>query len=257
MQISVKYIESLKDKISADDYTRVAALFQGEVDAMKRHIADNSPANLRAWQAARNALEKMLHGLGLDDVDQSGPEVIGSVADLARWLADEGYCAAGRDVPIKKSKVYVDQKKGLLKATDTRAITMTEAMAYVARAMLSKTTVTRADETEDLAVQKMRAELRISIARYERYEWENERDQERYRKIEDFELELAMQTAALDAGFRHLVRQSAAEVAQLVGGDVKKADLIREYFYPRLDELMDAFARMKELNIVVDRQIGS
>lgn len=192
----------------------------------------------------------------VEDSHPADTAVVGSISDVARYLLAEGYCAPGRDDPVKKSKVYQDRKAGVLKVDDPKAITMTEVMAYVAMSGLMKSGVSRADEAEDLNIQKLRYETRKSKADAERKEFDNEREKGLYLKKQDVELETAIKIAAFDAAFRHLLRITAHEVVGMVGGDVKKADILTGYYYPRIDDLLDDFGRMDALWVTIKRKEG-
>ena len=184
-----------------------------------------------------------------------GDTVIGTIADVARWLKIEGYCAPGKDEPVRKSKVYQDRRTGVLSFADKRAITLTEIMAYVARAQLMKTSVNRADEAEDLNIQKLRHDTRKAKADADRREFENARDLGLYFKKEEVELQTALKIAALDAGFKHAVRTSALDWIRAVDGDLKKTQVLCDLVYPVIDELLDGFGRMEEITITIQRSV--
>jgi hypothetical protein len=244
-------------KISPEDRARLSALYNGEIEAMKRHGADLSPASLKAWESAKAALAGFLAELEehADTPASTDPNpTIGTIADVARWLRAEGYCAAGKDQPVRKSKVYQDRKAGLLACADARAITSTEVMAYVARAGLMQAGVRRADEAEDLNIQKLRYETRKAKADAERREFENARDQGLYLKRQEVELESAIKIGAFDAAFRHMLRITAHDVVALVGGDVKRSDSLCGFYASHIDDLLDEFGRMDALNVTIKRR---
>ena len=174
MSIDRKRIDALLATLGDGDRARLTTLYNAMVSTLKAYNENSTAARLKDWQAAENALADAV--AAIEGASQAplpdGNTVIGTIADVARWLKVEGYCAPGKDEPVRKSKVYQDRRTGLLSFADKKAITLTEVMAYVARAQLMKASVNRADEAEDLNIQKLRHETRKAKEDADRKEFE-------------------------------------------------------------------------------------
>jgi hypothetical protein len=256
MTIDRESIDSLLKTLSGSDRARLTTLYNAMVTTLKAYNDKSTAARLKDWQAAEKALDEAVGEIE----DRSGavrpdPDaVIGTIADVARWLRVEGYCAPGRDEPIKKSKVYQDRRTGLLSFADKKTITQTEVMAYVARAQLMKASVNRADETEDLNIQKLRHETRKAKADADRKEFDNEKDRGLYLAKKEVYLQTALKIAALEAGFKHLVRTDGPDWIARIEKANDKPQALCDLVYPGIDSLLDQFGRMDEIQVIVKRR---
>ncbi|WP_319410139.1 hypothetical protein [uncultured Desulfosarcina sp.] len=255
MNIDRNRIDTLLKTVGDSDKARLTTLYNATVSTLKAYNQESTASKLRDWQASEKALAEAVadvegSGTALQDRDTT----VGTIADVARWLRVEGYCAPGRDEPIKKSKVYQDRRSGLLSFADKKAITMTEVMAYVARAQLMQAGFNRADEAEDLNIQKLRHETRKAKEDADRKEFENARDRGLYRKIDEVELHTAMKIATLEAGLKHAVRTNASDWIAAIEKARNKPQALCDQVYPVIDELLDEFGRMDEIGVVVKRR---
>lgn len=257
MSIDRNRIDEILKVVGDSDRARLTTLYNASVSTLKAYNESSTAARLKDWQSAEKALEEAVEAIdGTSEASlPDGNMIVGTIADVARWLKMEGYCAPGKDEPVKKSKVYQDRRTGLLSFADRKAITITEVMAYVARAQLMKASVNRANEAEDLNIQKLRHETRKAKEDADRKEFENARDRGLYLKKEDVYLQTAMKIAALEAGIKHAVRTSAMEWIKAVDGDLKKVQVLCELVYPAIDELLDQLGRMEEINVVIQRRL--
>jgi hypothetical protein len=149
--------------------------------------------------------------------------------------------------------VYQDRRAGLLTFDDRKAITMTEVMAYVARAQLMQSGVDRASEVEDLNIQKLRHETRKAKEDADRKEFDNARERGLYLKKNEVELQTALKLGALEAGLKHLVRTASSDWMARIENTRNKAQALCELIYPEIDDLFDLAGRMDEINVTVKR----
>ena len=256
MTIDRNRIDNLLKTLGDSDKPRLTTLYNAMVSTLKAYNEKSTAAKLKDWQAAEKALTEAVEDIeGRSGAVHPDPdEMIGTIADVARWLRVEGYCAPGRDEPIKKSKVYQDRRTGLLTFADKKAITMTEVMAYVARAQLMQSGVKRADEVEDLTIQKLRHETRKAKEDADRKEFDNAKERGLYLKKEEVYLQTALKIAALEAGFKHLVRTDGPDWIARIENAKDKPQALCDLVYPGIDDLLDQFGRMDEIQVIVKRR---
>ena len=258
MNINLTAIDALREKLTDAEFERVEALRAGEVAAMQAHKANPTPAALRHWQEASKALAAMLAALGVKDGGDGNEAaaVIGNIADLARWLADEGYCAAGREVPIKKSKVYADAKKGAIRAADPGAITVDEAMAYVARAGLQKSQARRDSSIEDLSVRKMRAELLKTEEQTREIVLNREIKAGKYILRDEAIAQRVDQLAVIETHFRQLLHTRMLTWCYVLAGKPDKVPEAVRQADIDMDGLLNALARSESFAIEYEVENG-
>ena len=258
MIIDRQRLDSLLEALGDSDRTRLTTLYNAMVTTLKAYNDKSTAARLKNWQAAEKALAEAVEEIEeQSSAGQTHPDncdIVGTMADVAKWLRAEGYCAPGRDEPIKKSKVYQDRRTGRLSFADKKAITMTEVMAYVARAQLMKSSVNRADEAEDLNIQKLRHETRKAKEDADRKEFDNAKEKGLYLKKDEVHLQTALKIAALEAGLKHLVRTDGPDWISRLETARNKPQSLCDLVYPGIDELLDKFGRMDEINVVVKRR---
>jgi len=258
MIIDRKRLDKLLETLGDSDRARLTTLYNAMVTTLKAYNEKSTAARLKDWQAAEKALAESVEeieeqsGAGLPGPGSN--EIVGTMADVAKWLRTEGYCAPGRDEPVKKSKVYQDRRKGLLSFADMKAVTMTEVMAYVARAQLMKSSVKRSDEAEDLNIQKLRHETRKAKEDADRKEFDNAKERGLYLKKEEVYLQTALKIAALEAGLKHLVRTDGPDWIARIDKSRDKPQALCDLVYQGIDDLLDQFGRMDEINVVVKRR---
>lgn len=214
MNIDRNRIDTLLKTVGDGDRARLTTLYNATVSTLKAYNQDSTASKLKDWQAAEKALAESVAEIeGRAGTVRPDPEtVIGTIADVARWLREKGYCAPDRDEPVRKSKVYQDRRVGLLTFDDKKVITMTEVMAYVARAQLMQSGVDHAGEIEDLNIQKLRHETRKAKEDADHKEFENAKERGLYLKKEDVELHSALKLGALEAALKHFVRTNANDL---------------------------------------------
>ena len=183
----------------------------------------------------------------------SADEIIGNVTDVANWLCDEGYCAAGKDTPIKKSKIYQDRKNGVLVISDAKAITLQEVESYITRAMLVKRTGagSRKGEIEDLSALRARRELEKLEIEIDTKRMALQKEIGQLLPKQEVYLQMSIKIAAFESSIKHLVRSRAVDWITAVGGDQKKIQALLDMIYPEIDDLLDRMGRLDDLKVVV------
>ena len=111
---------------------------------------------------------------------------------------------------------------------------------------------TVAEEQEDLAATKTRAEiLRIETAQA-RDAFRLDIDKGRYLPRADIELQMAGRAVALEAGYDHMIYTKAAEWVALVGGKQEQAELLIAALLAAKDEWLKSYANGDEFEITIE-----
>jgi hypothetical protein len=78
-----------------------------------------------------------------------------------------------------------------------------------------------------------------------------ERDQGKYLPKDDVRTELALKISAFEAGFKHVAATRAGDLISAVGGKQEKQQIFIDMIYSAIDTLLDEFAQIDELDLVV------
>jgi hypothetical protein len=212
----------------------------------KAYDGDFSAAKKRDWDAAREGLREYLAALDEIYFGNTGDDpVLENISAVVRFLQDEGY-------KVKKSKVYQDKGKGLLKTLpDGRTVTEAEAIAYAVRTSLKKISKSQSADLEGIQEEKSRAEVSKLKAQEEKLRFELEREKGRYLLKKDVQAEIAMKLGAIEAGVKHLIRIKGSDYIYAVGGDPKKLMVLVELLNADLDDLWNEFVSFDELKLEI------
>lgn len=241
-------IEKLFEIVTPDVKAKLGMLYNATVTCLKEYQATNSAPRLRDWQAAEDALERMVTGLEARYLAK--PPALDSLMDAVRFLKEEGY-------KIGKSKAYQDREAGKIKVQPDGSVLESDALAYAVQAGLKKIGNGRnSDKLEVIAEKRAQEELDLTRARREKIEFETEKDRGLYIKKEEVELRTAIKIAAFESGFKHAIRTSATDWLVALGGDIKKTQLLCDLIYPVIDDLLDQMGKMEEISVVIQRRKG-
>lgn len=236
-------IEQLIEQLGpGSDSARLTLLYNAVVQCTKAYQADSSAANLRNLKAAEDELASHIEKVKAASEAPEEP-VLASVADAARFLSNQGF-------KVKKSKVYQDKNKGLLRTDAKGRVAESEALAYAVRAGLGKV-ADRVAELDGNALEKMTLEMRNLQLKNARLEFDNAREMGRYIEKDEVHLTCATKCAALEAGLKNTVRINAVDWIIKTGGDPKHAKVLVALMYSEIDALLGEFGNMDEINVVV------
>ena len=154
---------------------------------------------------------------------------LGNKMDVVRFLQARGY-------KIRKSKVYADEKKRLLKAEADGGVTETEALAYAARVDLSKEV--KAADNDRYLRQKQKEELRHIRLKNEKMEREKQKDAGELIARDAAEAEIADNLNVMVHAFRHLIETKHEEWLLMGKSPLRLKTSIVEDLMTLLDELV-------------------
>jgi len=178
---------------NGEKYSDRQALELAKAAAKEKMIAEPSPANVAAFEAARGALEK----LTAEAAPAPAGEVFGNRVKALRWLQGQGY-------KIKKSKFYADCKVGLCKMAADGSVAEDELNRYVKRAGLMQPAAIDGGPANDVLSRKNEKEIERLEEQINKLRREREIIEGRFVERDLVEMELAGKCAVLEAGIRHL-----------------------------------------------------
>ena len=155
---------------------------------------------------------------------------------------------------ISKTKLYRDKDRGLIRINADGTVSMAEVDAYITRAAL-KLKPERVKDVEKYQSKKIEAELRNEKLRGDKLEIEVKKLRGELVDRRDADERSAEMIGVLDAVPRRILMLRAAAYVQLVGGDVGKAQLLRNTFEADLDEAVDALGRADHIEAVVGQEV--
>jgi hypothetical protein len=239
-------IEKIIERCTPDEKIRVTAYYNATIEKLREYQADKSAGALRDLEAADAALARLVGEIESRLYPAEPP--LKNLTAAVQHLQDQGY-------KIAKSKIYQDAKAGLLRVQPDRTVLRADLDSYVLRAGLEK--VAAADvggRIEREQAEKLELENRKLRKQVEKLEWELDRDRGKYLLKDDVRTEQALKIASLDAGAKHWIRTTAADLIYAVGGDPGKERVLINLFEARFSELLDEMGRMDELRIEIKRQ---
>jgi len=248
-----KIIDALE---SEEEKFTISVLYNVYAKNLKALQIDYTKSKIQDYQASEEALNKHIEKI---TSIQKEKETLAEINDdfsfqnrpeLLIYLQDQGY-------KIKKSKFYQDVNKGILRISADGKISEPDLKLYTS-------TLNRRDASDQKGIalleKKTRKEIERLEAQVEKLKFELDRDQEKYVLKSDVETETAIKIAAFEAGLRHFAQTCAVNWINLVNGDPQLAQLLINGFNIGLDELLDEFASLDEIKIIIrkdDRDQGS
>ena len=165
-------------------------------------------------------------------------------AEVFRFLKDTGW-------QVSERTFYRHVSDGKLKKNREGWFTASSVKKYAETWSIRPSGKKVAEEVEDLAAMKTRAEIeRINTTR-QREQFRLDIEQGKYMPRDTIEMELAGRAVAMEAGFDHLIYTRAAEWTALVGGDQARADLLIASLMAAKDEWLNAYANAEEFVISI------
>jgi len=234
-------VDKLLKSASNDERIQLTTLYNAAVENLKRYQDDKSRSVLLDWQAAEDALARLVKDLEAKYFPVDPP--FETRIDVLKYLQGKGY-------GLKKSKLYNDAKNGLLKIQPDGTVRRSDVSDYILRAELKKKT----DEygnVEELHAQKSQKEMEKLQVQIEKLQFELQKDRGKYLLKSDVRTEIAIKIAVFEAGLKHLARTRAADWIYAVGGDAKKTQVWINLFTAAVDELLNEFGRLDEINVEI------
>jgi hypothetical protein len=243
----------IQDMIDQSIGTDIKSLLTAKEKAKLRMLEDPSGANIAGYDRASGMLDKAIEKqrAAFDIPPESAgvfDRFVGSqfrkTSDVVKWLKDEGY-------KVKKSKIYMDAKSGYLVSSEDGGFSQEAVLAYVHTQSLDKISDNKAGKLDALSEKRLEKEVEKLTVQVEKLTWDMERDQGKYLPKDDVRTELALKISAFEAGFKHVAATRAGDLISAVGGNQAKQQIFIDMIYSAIDTLLDEFAQIDELDLVV------
>lgn len=202
--------------------------------AQERVAEDPSAANISAMAAAKRAMDEAMAA-----AQAPAAEMLPNTQAVVRYLQQRGY-------KVKKSKVYADARAGKL---PRGSCSVDDADRYATREDLPRLAEVAAGELDRLARERGEAEYRLLQKKYEKMEFELQKDKGQYLPRSEFEQELSARAAVLMHGLRHLAQSRAAELMEI--GKEKGAQAVADRLQAEIEDLLDDYANRETFQVIV------
>lgn len=201
--------------------------------ARERMSKDPSTANLEAYAKASRLLAEFKAG--------AKQPVVENRRQAVKWLQGKGY-------KLKKSKLYNDVKKGRLALQADGSILERDLERY-AKGLQKFEEMAADGASGELLRSKMETEIEKLREQVRQIKYKNQILQGEYVERARVETEQAIKAAALRAGLRQLYEAHFRECIELVRGELALTRQAINFWVEKTDELLDAFARMDEIEV--------
>jgi len=227
-------------KRSAD--SDLAFLLKAKEEAKARLKSDSSPENINAFNKAKAALETEMAKRS----DAAAPvETLGSILKVESYLTSAGW-------KVKKSKLYQDKKKGLLKMQPDGTVLKSDADTYAAAYLAPADAAPDKDDDGTLELKRdlIKAELEVKQQLAERNRLRLERERGEVVPRDEVDKILVATASVLRSGLRQWIYVKMGELVELVGGDPAKIEPAIHFFLNDSNVFFNGFAKARDFDVV-------
>lgn len=233
---SIENQTTIEVLLSKSRETDIPALLQAKEKAKQSLRHDPSQASVLA--RIDSMLDKAVEKNMPQEIQE---EAFRSAGDVLRYLEE-----AGRQ--IKKTKLYEDVKKGLLRKTNKK-FRKKDVDRYAASLPKLTTPDGRVAQAESMQARKEAAEVRRLEAIALREEKKNAVMDGSYISRDDVYQELAARAVTLNAGIKSHIQVEALDLIMAVSGDKQKTDLLVRKLEEIVDRASNEYARDLEFEV--------
>lgn len=234
-------VEKLLGKCGPGEKIELTAVYNAYVGNLNKLNGDQSTATIKDFESAKKALTELV--AVLEEKHFSLDPAFPSRKEALLWLQGQGY-------KIKKSKFYLDARKGLLRFQADGSVRRADLKNYIVEAEILRETDESGNLTEDMT-RKIRLENEIKEKTIRKMDFEHDLATGLYLLRSDVETELAIKIGAFEAGMKNVVRIKAPDLIAAVGGDVGMAGVFAKMMSGYVDELLDEFGKLDELTVIM------
>lgn len=227
----------------------LAILLQA-VNSCQADVSAGKPGAEKKLLKAMETLERFKTRFASDAAIPGVPaESLGKLPAVERYLAAAGW-------KIKKSKLYQDKKKGLLRLQPDGTVLKVDADTYAAAHLTPADAAPDADDSETLRLKRelVRAELEAKKQLVERNTLRMSRERGDLVSREEIDAMIVSAVSVLRSGMRQWIYVKMGELVELVGGDPAKMEEAIHLFLNESNAFFNGFARARTFEIVDDEE---
>jgi hypothetical protein len=225
-------------------------LVNAKTEAERRVKEDPSRRNLDALEKATTMLRNAMGAPGGGEGD--GGRAFRNRLEVMQYLQAQGY-------KIRKSKLYLDAKSGLLRVNPDGTLTMAQVDKYVnhPKSGLLRLRLDNdggllpSQEIEDLQRQKLIIEIKKNDEQARRLQFAREKEEGEHIHRNILEVEMAFRAAVLDTGLKHLLARKGAEWIRMVHGQETRLDELIASMSQDIDNLMTQYADTRTFTVEI------
>ena len=221
----------------------LAFLLRAKEDAKRRVKDDPSHENINAFNKAKTALEAEMA-----KSQQSQPvEIFTNILAVEKYLTSAGW-------KVKKSKLYQDKKKGLLKVQPDGTVLKFDADTYAAANLAPSDAAPDADDQETLKLKRelLRVELETKRQIQERTVMRLQRERGDLLSREELDNTLVAFVTVLRASLRQFFYMLTPQLVEIVRGDPSRIEEAIHFELNKSNEFWNGFAKARDFDVVDD-----
>ncbi|MDQ7832059.1 MAG: hypothetical protein RDU30_10015 [Desulfovibrionaceae bacterium] len=181
------------------------------------------------------------------DTSPAASDRLGKLPAVLSYLERSGW-------KIRKTKLYADKKKGLLRVQPDGMVLRADADAYAAANLAPADAAPDADDADTLRMKRelLAEELALKRELNERTRFRNQKERGELLSRDEVDQQLVGAVTVLRASLRQWIYTNVPEMVSMVGGDPKKIDEVVHFFVSASNDFFNSFARRRDFEIEMD-----
>jgi hypothetical protein len=240
-------VEKLKELATPDEAAELTVLYNSYVKTLNSYQDDEKrPADL--LKANREA-KKFL----LELVEQLEQRYLTGAKRLKNGVAALDYLQS-KGWKIKKSRLYADKKKGLIRFNSDRSVDEVELLSYAAKYLDKVLSEGPDDEIGKLSEEKLKAEARRARIQADKLQYELDILKKKYIHRNRWLAEMVGKLRAAKETAISVQLSKAPDAIAAVGGDLRKQSLYTDLMVGFIEDAFNELSNMKEITLQIIRE---
>lgn len=229
--------EELKELVEKSHQTDIQALLTAKEQAKRAMLEDPSPANVSAFEKSSRLLEdKMLETKNLKNI-----------AEVLKYIEEQNR-------KVRKTKLYEDVNKGLLKKQPDGTFKLRDVDRYLVSLPMLGTSDTVAEKASERQRRKEEQEIRRITAIANKEEFDLAVKQGKFIAKEKVYQELAARAVTLSMQIKTAFEVSAVELVELVEGNPKKTNSMKQKLTEIFETALSEYAKEMEIDVIFQNE---